>query len=107
MKKIYYLVALLLVACQPKHSDKESTASKSNDSKAGTTAPIEESKQDEPKVYHASRTVLTDLINTKLEVSFDWTKSWLIGKETLQAKPHYYASNELIFVLVHKLHKNY
>jgi aminopeptidase N len=93
MKKITYLVALVLVACQPKHSDKESTASKSN---TEVKAVIEESKQEEPKIYHASRTVLTDLINTKLEVSFDWTKSWLIGKETLQAKPHYYASNELI-----------
>lgn len=95
MKKIYYLVALVLVACQPKHTDTEHAASQSNDSKS-TTAAIEESKQDSPKVYHASRTVLTDLINTKLEVSFDWTKSWLIGKETLQAKPHYYASNELV-----------
>ncbi|WP_430405176.1 M1 family aminopeptidase [Fluviicola sp.] len=96
MKKIYYAVALVLVACQPKHSDTEHAASQSNDSKSTTTAVIDESKQDEPTVYHASRTVLTDLINTKLEVSFDWTKSWLIGKETLQAKPHYYASNELI-----------
>jgi aminopeptidase N len=95
MKKIYYLVALVLVACQPKHTDTEHAASQSNDAKS-TTAAIEESKQDSPKVYHASRTVLTDLINTKLEVSFDWTKSWLIGKETLQAKPHYYASNELV-----------
>lgn len=96
MKKISYLVALVLVACQPKHSDTEHAASQSNDSKSTAVAPTEETKQDSPKVYHASRTVLTDLINTKLEVSFDWTKSWLIGKETLQAKPHYYASNELI-----------
>ncbi|AEA43811.1 M1 family metallopeptidase [Fluviicola taffensis] len=93
MKKINYLVALVLVACQPKHSDKENTVGKSN---TETTTSIEEPKQEEPKVYHASRTVLTDLIHTKLEVSFDWAKSWLIGKETLQAKPHYYASSELI-----------
>lgn len=95
MKKISYLVALVLVACQPKHTGTEHAASQSNNS-GSTTVAIDESKQDSPKVYHASRTVLTDLINTKLEVSFDWTKSWLIGKETLQAKPHYYASNELI-----------
>ena len=95
MKKISYLVALVLVACQPKHTDTEHAASQSNNP-ASTTIAIDESKQDSPKVYHASRTVLTDLINTKLEVSFDWTKSWLIGKETLQAKPHYYKSNELV-----------
>ncbi len=96
MKKISYLVALVLVACQPKHSDNEHAASQSNDSKSNPTIPMDEIEDAKPKVYHASRTVLTDLINTKLEVSFDWTKSWLIGKETLQAKPHYYASNELI-----------
>ena len=96
MKKIFYLVALVLVACQPKHSDSEHAASQSNDSKPAAAVSADETKQDTPKVYHASRTVLTDLINTKLEVSFDWTKSWLIGKETLQAKPHYYPSNELI-----------
>ncbi len=96
MKKISYLVALVLVACQPKHSDTEHAASQSNDSKSTTAALTDDTKQESPKVYHASRTVLTDLINTKLEVSFDWTKSWLIGKETLQAKPHYYASDELI-----------
>ncbi|MFN5416788.1 MAG: M1 family aminopeptidase [Flavobacteriia bacterium] len=49
-----------------------------------------------PRVFHASETVFTDIINTKLEVSFDWSKSWLIGKETLTAKPHFYASDSLI-----------
>ncbi len=96
MKKICYLVALVLVACQPKKSGLEHEASQSSDPKSNTAAVIEEPKQDQPKVYHASRTILTDLINTKLEVSFDWNKAWLIGKETLQAKPHYSPSNKLI-----------
>lgn len=96
MKKICYLVALVLVACQPKKSGAEHAASQSNTAQSGTTTAIANPKDDQPKVYHASRTVLTDLINTKLEVSFDWSKSWLIGKETLQAKPHYRASNTLV-----------
>lgn len=96
MKKICYLVALVLVACQPKKSGTEHAASQSSSTQSNTTATIENSKEDQPKVYHASRTVLTDLVNTKLEVSFDWSKSWLIGKETLQAKPHYRPSNQLI-----------
>lgn len=96
MKKICYLVALVLVACQPKKSGLEHEASQSNDPKSNATAVVEEPKQEQPKVYHASRTILTDLINTKLEVSFDWNKAWLIGKETLQAKPHYSPSNKLI-----------
>jgi len=53
---------------------------------------------DEPisAVYHASETILTDLINTKLEVSFDWSKSQMTGKETLTAKPHFYPSDSLV-----------
>lgn len=48
------------------------------------------------KVFHGSETIYTDLIHTKLEVSFDWNKSWLYGKATLTAKPHFYASDSLI-----------
>lgn len=49
-----------------------------------------------PKVFHGSETVFTDLIHTKLEVSFDWAKSYLLGKATITAKPHFYASDSLI-----------
>ncbi len=49
-----------------------------------------------PKVFHASETIFTDLVHTKLEVSFDWNKAWLYGKETLTAKPHFYATDSLI-----------
>ena len=39
------------------------------------------------KVFHAAETIFTDLIHTKLEVSFDWNKSYLLGKATITAKP--------------------
>jgi aminopeptidase N len=45
--------------------------------------------------YNATRTQFTDLIHTKLEVSFDWQKSWMYGKATITAKPHFYASDSL------------
>jgi aminopeptidase N len=54
---------------------------------------------EEPKVrgiYNASRTLLTDLIHTKLEVNFDWKKSRMNGKATISAKQHFYASDSLI-----------
>ena len=47
-------------------------------------------------VYKASETVLTDLIHTKLEVNFDWTNSRMNGIATITAKPHFYASDNLI-----------
>ncbi len=46
--------------------------------------------------YRASESVLTDLIHTKLEVSFDWQKCYLNGVATLTAKPHFYPSDSLI-----------
>jgi aminopeptidase N len=48
------------------------------------------------KVFHGSETIFTDLIHTKLEVSFDWNKSHLFGKATITAKPHFYESDSLI-----------
>ena len=61
--------------------------------------PITEAQDDSLKVrniYNSSRTLLTDLIHTKLEVSFDWSNSYLMGRETLTAKPHFYPSDSLI-----------
>ena len=45
--------------------------------------------------YKASRTLFTDLIHTKLEVSFDWQKAWMYGKATITAKPHFFTSDSL------------
>jgi aminopeptidase N len=97
MKKLFYVVvAVALVACQPKTTSKETPVQISSDNGSSQTISIGSPESEKPNVYHASRTILTDLINTKLEVSFDWQTSRLIGKETLTAKPHYYASNQLI-----------
>jgi aminopeptidase N len=46
--------------------------------------------------YHETETVLTDIIHTKLEVNFDWTKSRMNGVAFITAKPHFYSSDSLI-----------
>ena len=56
-------------------------------------------EENEPKVreiYNPANTILTDLVHTKLEVSFNWEESQLNGKATITAKPHFYESDELI-----------
>ena len=56
-------------------------------------------EEDAPKVreiYNPSNTILTDLVHTKLEVSFNWEESQLNGKATITAKPHFYESDKLI-----------
>lgn len=47
------------------------------------------------KVYRATETKLSDIIHTKLWVSFDWKKSQLIGKAELLVKPYFYPTNML------------
>lgn len=41
-------------------------------------------------------TILTDLLDTKLDVRFDWAKQQLIGVATLSVRPHFYAQNQLV-----------
>ncbi|MCH2229109.1 MAG: M1 family metallopeptidase [Crocinitomicaceae bacterium] len=47
-------------------------------------------------VYRETETIITDLVHTKLEVNFDWSKSRMNGLATITAKPHFYDSDELV-----------
>jgi aminopeptidase N len=101
MKRSFLFVALLAVGCIPRHTqhDFDSDGGQTTNSDQDTEVRIngdDPTSATERPVYRAAETVFTDLITTKLEVSFDWNKAQLIGKETLTAKPHFYASNQLI-----------
>ncbi|TGE09987.1 M1 family aminopeptidase [Hymenobacter fodinae] len=41
-------------------------------------------------------TIVHDLLDTKLDVRFDWAKQWLLGTATLTVRPHFYAQNQLV-----------
>jgi aminopeptidase N len=41
-------------------------------------------------------TILHDLLDTKLDVRFDWAKQWLLGTATLTVKPHFYPQTQLV-----------
>lgn len=47
-------------------------------------------------IYKPSRTLLTDLIHTKLEVRFNWAQSRMNGRATISAKQHFYPSDSLV-----------
>jgi aminopeptidase N len=47
------------------------------------------------KIYRATSTRVNDLVHTKLEVKFDYTKAWMYGKEWLTLKPHFYSTDSL------------
>ncbi len=46
-------------------------------------------------LYRATATKINDLVNTKLEVSFDLSKSWMYGKALITLHPHFYATDSL------------
>ncbi len=47
------------------------------------------------KIYRATPAKINDLIHTKLEVSFDFPRSWMYGKEWITLKPHFYPTDSL------------
>jgi len=46
-------------------------------------------------VYRTTATKINDLVHTKLDVSFDYAKRYLYGKEWLTVKPHFYPTDSL------------
>jgi|UniRef100_UPI00404ABAD1 aminopeptidase N len=50
----------------------------------------------ESTVYRGSYTRKTDLINTRLDLSFDWDSAYVHGKATILAKPYFYPTDQLL-----------
>lgn len=47
------------------------------------------------KNYRSTAPKINDLVHTKLEVNFDFQKSWMFGKAWLTLKPHFYPTDSL------------
>ena len=47
------------------------------------------------EIYHATATKINDLLHTKLDVRFDYTKSWMYGKAWITLHPHFYPTDSL------------
>ena len=45
--------------------------------------------------YRASATKINDLVNTKLDVKFDYARSWMYGKAWITLHPHFYPTDSL------------
>jgi len=46
-------------------------------------------------IYRATPAKINDLIHTRLDVSFDFSKSWMYGKAWITLKPHFYPTDSL------------
>ncbi len=47
------------------------------------------------KIYRATPAKINDLVNTKLDVKFDYAKAYLYGKAWVTLKPHFYPTDSL------------
>src|SRR5437016_14518591 len=47
------------------------------------------------KVYRETTTKVNDLVHTKLEAKFDFSKSYMYGKAWITLQPHFYATDSL------------
>jgi aminopeptidase N len=47
------------------------------------------------KIYRAASTRYCDLVNTKLDVKFDYDKTYMYGKEWVTLKPHFYPTDSV------------
>ncbi len=47
------------------------------------------------KIYRATPTLINDLVHTKLDVKFDYSKAWMYGKVWITLKPHFYSTDSL------------
>lgn len=46
-------------------------------------------------IYRETAAITNNLVHTKLEVKFDFDKSWMYGKEWLTLQPHFYATDSV------------
>ena len=78
MKKLFFLIALLTTITIAKAQSADSI---NTDNLANT--------------YRGSYPKINDLVHTKLDVKFDFTRSWMYGKAWITLKPHFYATDSL------------
>jgi len=57
--------------------------------------PDSTQSEDWKKIYRASATKINDLVHTKLDVNFDYSRSWMYGKAWITLHPHFFSTDSL------------
>ncbi|MEM9919577.1 MAG: DUF3458 domain-containing protein [Bacteroidota bacterium] len=99
----FLLIGLLLSACKPTKEiiyEAPPIEIEERDLDTLTVAAPKPNRLKEPEdfqlpPYNASYTRTNDLLHTRLELSFDWTKQHVFGKASLKFKPHFYPTDQL------------
>lgn len=61
-----------------------------------STGIAQHRKAEAPKIYRATPERINNLVHTKLDAKFDYSKQQLIGKVWLTLKPHFYSTDSLL-----------
>jgi aminopeptidase N len=86
MKKLAIISLLFIIACKSQKQAAETIITNELD-EVTVTVPASD--------YRASVTKSFDLIHTKLDISFDWDKHYLMGEATITMKPHFYPATTI------------
>lgn len=81
MKRLLFLLAIAALPCLSYAQEEDDQQPKDTSWK---------------KVFRASNPKINDLVHTKLDVRFDYDKSYLYGKEWLTLQPHFYPTDSLL-----------
>lgn len=90
-KNLFFIALAAIAGCHPKNT---STVIVGTDNNV-TTTKTEEKEEPKRPIYQASATRINDIIHTTLDVSFDFAKTRLNGKATIEVKPYFYPVNTL------------
>ncbi|GJM27544.1 MAG: aminopeptidase [Cyclobacteriaceae bacterium] len=95
-----FIIFLNLVSCKP--SQVASDQLISSDTVQIAQEPQVAAVPPEPEIevdrgpYRAENTRFHDLVHTRLEVSFDWDRQYLLGTALLELRPYFYAQDHVI-----------
>ncbi len=90
MKKNFLIFSLVFVFVACSTTKKISPGTLSEGKKNDSTE-----QRFERKPYRASYALVNDLVHTKLDLKFDWSKKQLKGKATITLHPHFYSTDSL------------
>jgi len=86
-----------LVACKVSEPVKQSPLVESDTVQlAVDTISVVDLQLDDLRLYRGERTRHFDLLHTRLEVRFDWSKQYLLGNARLELSPYFYAQTHLV-----------
>lgn len=95
---IFVSILVFITSCGTYKKDSSEVVSSNTTPLVETQpAPIQEVQTPAKRpIYKETRTVLSDLIHTKLEVRFNWNLAQMNGTAFITAKPHFHPSDSLI-----------